>query len=89
MTCARPGCEKEFESKKHNQRFCSQECQKISTNARIMEAYHDEKARKSGEARYCKVCKENLLSRYNTEGICSQCNAKSEADIRRNILGML
>ncbi len=37
-----------------------------------MEKYYEKKAIKNGALRYCKKCKA-VLSRYNSENICSSC----------------
>jgi hypothetical protein len=72
MICANVECKKDFDSKTHNQKYCSDECCRIATNKRIMEKYYEKKAIKKGAIRLCKKCK-CKLSRYNNEDICASC----------------
>lgn len=72
MICANPECLKEFSSKTHNQKYCTDECCRIATNKRIMEKYYEKKAIKNGAVRLCKTCS-SLLSRYNDSNLCSVC----------------
>jgi hypothetical protein len=72
MICANKECSKEFTSKTHNQKYCSDECCRIATNKRIMDRYYEKKAIKKGALRNCKKCKSEL-SRYNDSDICSTC----------------
>jgi hypothetical protein len=65
-------CKNDFDSKTHNQKYCSDECCRISTNKRIMEKYYEKKAIRSGKQRKCKKCSSNL-SRYNTDVYCAKC----------------
>jgi len=76
MICANTECAKEFGSKTHNQKYCSDECCRVSTNKRIMEKYYEKKAIKKGAVRLCKKCK-SQLSRYNSDEICSSCTKKT------------
>jgi hypothetical protein len=73
MICSNTSCSKEFESKTHNQKYCSDECCRIATNRRIMDKYYEKKAIKNGAVRLCKKCK-SKLSRYNSEDLCASCN---------------
>lgn len=69
--CALDECEITFEKKVHNQRFCSRECCRIYTNARILASYHEKKNRvKTGRVCKDKSCS-TLLSRYNEGDYCS------------------
>jgi len=72
MICANTECNKKFDSKTHNQKYCSDECCRVATNKRIMQKYYEKKAIKNGASRLCKGCK-SQLSRYNAEDICSSC----------------
>ena len=47
MICANTECAKEFDSKTHNQKYCSDECCRVATNRRIMEKYYEKKAIKN------------------------------------------
>lgn len=71
VKCALEGCVNEFSPKVHNQRFCSKECCRIYTNARILEQYH-QKRKKVYEERSCKIngCG-TVLSKYNTGNLCA------------------
>ena len=78
VVCAREGCEETFAKAVHNQRFCSKECCRIYTNARILAAYHAKKKKKvTGRVCKSKTC-ETLLSRYNPEDHCANCSTKSK-----------
>ena len=82
-TCARNGCEQQYTKKTHNQKYCSDECCRIATNAKIMERYYENKRLRSGAVRLCKTCN-SKLSRYNMLSQCSICEAKKITD--QNIL---
>lgn len=88
MICSREDCGKEFNSKTHNQKYCSDECCRIATNRRIMEKYYEKKAIKSGKQRQCKTCKANL-SRYNYSNMCSLCEEKKDSENKKNLLEMI
>jgi hypothetical protein len=88
MICANKTCEKIFDPKTHNQKYCSDECCRIATNKKIMEKYYEKKAIRSGTKRQCKKCKV-LLSRYNSQDICSSCEKKYHIDNKEKILRML
>jgi len=76
VVCALEGCENEFDKKVHNQRFCSRECCRIYTNARILAQYHERKNKKmTGRVCKTKSCG-TLLSRYNEEEYCASCLQK-------------
>ena len=75
MKCANSECNKEFNSKTHNQKYCSDECCRLATNRRIMEKYYEKKAIKNGAHRVCKKCK-TKLSRYNQTEVCSSCEKR-------------
>jgi hypothetical protein len=87
--CANPKCMMGFEPARHNQKYCSKECCKVVTNSKIMEQYYEEKDRKSGKPRTCKVCKSSKLSRYNAGNTCSSCVARQDAANRMNLLRAL
>ncbi len=88
MICSREDCGKEFASKTHNQKYCSDECCRIATNRRIMEKYYEKKAIKGGKQRQCKSCK-SILSRYNYTSICSLCEEKKDSESKKSLLEML
>jgi hypothetical protein len=88
MICANKECAKEFSSKTHNQKYCSDECCRIATNRRIMEKYYEKKAIRNGALRKCKKCKVKL-SRYNQNEMCSVCEKNSSTKDRNKIIGML
>ena len=87
MICANKECAKEFDSKTHNQKYCSDECCRIATNKRIMEKYYEKKAIKNGSSRQCKKCK-SQLSRYNADLICSKCN-KQLRDTSKSLMEVI
>lgn len=82
MICFNTECGKNFDSKTHNQKYCSEECCRIATNKRIMEKYYEKKAIKKGSVRLCKKCK-SQLSRYNAEQVCSSCLKKTTMNSRK------
>jgi hypothetical protein len=88
--CARDGCNVEFTSKKHNQKYCSPECCRIATNARIMREYYASRARLGGKVRICgEVGCNAKLSRYNKDKVCSSCLAARRAAESDKLLRML
>lgn len=87
--CAREDCRSPFQANKHNQRYCSVECCKVVTNQRIMAAYYEEKARKSGKTRICSSCNITKLSRYNPSKICQACIASKKTDERQALLALV
>jgi len=86
MMCARDGCDNPFKPATHNQKYCCSECCRIATNAKIMERYYRNKALRSGKQRTCSTrgC-DNVLSRYNYEPVCSECNSKKSSRTRVRI----
>lgn len=88
MICANKECEKEFDAKTHNQKYCCDECCRVATNKKIMEKYYEKKAIRSGAKRECRVCK-SRLSRYNQSSICAKCEKNSAIKNRLTILRML
>ena len=87
--CARGGCEESYQRKTHNQKYCSDECCRLATNARIMEKYYARREQKSGKTRYCSKCKETKLSRYNDTTICSGCLSAKEVGMNNSVVSML
>jgi hypothetical protein len=76
--CAREDCNNNFEPKAHNGKYCSPECRKISTNAKVLQRYYDKKGLNSGKQK--RVCHNKscgtILSKYNKENICESCKTK-------------
>lgn len=74
MICAFDECGKEFDPHRHNQKYCSSECCKESTNKRIRKKYQDAKDRLGGKHRICSNsgCS-TVLSRYTEGTICGKC----------------
>lgn len=89
ITCARKGCGEEFSKKTHNQKYCCDECCRLATNDRIMEKYYERRDQRQGKTRWCVVCKETKLSRYNDTNTCSSCKTKKEIDTNNSVLTML
>lgn len=87
MRCAYAECGQEFEAKTHNQRYCSDDCCRKATNARLMEQYYEKKARLKGHIRVCANpdC-ETVLSRYNDGKTCRKCEATKEQEKRLQLL---
>ena len=67
-------CQKDFEFKTHNQKYCSNQCCRIATNKRIMEKYYEKRRRLAGEERLCKCGAP--LSKYNPSSECIICERK-------------
>ena len=88
MICANTECNKEFEPKTHNQKYCTDECCRIATNKRIMDKYYERKAIRNGASRPCKKCKAQL-SRYNKSNICSVCEKSLSIENRKKIMGFI
>lgn len=85
MICANSDCSKDFESKTHNQKYCSDDCCRVATNKKIMEKYYEKKAIRNGAVRLCKKCK-SKLSRYNSENVCSKCVKSNNSQHKENLL---
>ena len=93
LECARVECQAPYTPSTHNQKYCSNECLRIETNAKMIKKYHDKMAIKRGKPRYCSTC-EVKLSRYNTSPQCSSCEAAEVkatpsskiADILNNVI---
>lgn len=86
-SCAYSECTKEFKAKAHNQKYCSIECCKIATNARLMDQYYARRARLSGAKRMCAGKKCNVrLSRYNDGKLCSGCSSAGTAEKKQQLL---
>jgi hypothetical protein len=88
LICAREDCKKHFVKRTHNQKFCSDDCCKIATNRRLMERYYARKARRSGAERFCVVCNETKLSRYNNSDTCGSCEVSSKENFRNSLVSM-
>ena len=80
-TCAE--CGKEFEFKTHNQKYCTPECCRKSTNKKIMKKYYEKKEILSGKERHCECG--SVLSRYNMEDRCYPCQAKFTEDEKNKV----
>ena len=69
--CARDECDVVFAPKAHNGIYCSEECRRIATNAKVLQRYYDGKDKKKKKKRTCKDKDCNtVLSQYNKEDIC-------------------
>jgi hypothetical protein len=88
MKCLNSECEKHFEAKTHNQKYCSDECCRVATNKRIMEKYYEKKAIKNGAPRKCKGCP-GFLSRYNSEPYCSKCIKSKHAKHKKDLMDII
>ena len=88
MICLNSECGKDFESKTHNQKYCSDECCRVATNKRIMEKYYEKKAIKNGAPRKCKGCP-GFLSRYNSEAYCAKCIKSSHTKNKKNLMDIV
>lgn len=88
--CAYAECGLEFEAKTHNQRYCSDDCCRRATNARLMKQYYERKARRQGRIRVCASpgCG-TRLSRYNDSKVCQGCAAAQENERRQQLLDII
>lgn len=87
--CANPDCNTAFNPTRHNQKYCSKECCKVVTNAKIMQQYYEKKDRKSGKKRICRRCKTTALSRYNESTVCQSCVLADRAMNRLELLHLV
>lgn len=87
--CANPTCNISFNPTRHNQKYCSKECCKVVTNAKIMQQYYEKKDRKSGKKRVCRKCKQTSLSRYNEGTMCQSCVLAEKSENRIELLRMV
>lgn len=87
--CANPQCETSFNPTRHNQKYCSKDCCKVVTNAKIMQQYYDKKDRKSGKKRVCNSCDITTLSRYNEGNVCQPCILGERAANRLELLQLV
>lgn len=85
VVCARNDCGKTFIRGTHNQKYCSKECFRITTNKKIVERYHENKKILNGKRRDCRLCG-NALSRYNKTNKCSACSSSSGGNDLINFL---
>ena len=71
-------------------KYCSDECCKEATNAKIKQKYYEKKERLAGKKRVCKTrgCS-TILSRYNAESVCSVCDAKQRSKERLDLVEMV
>lgn len=65
-------CNKGFDKKTHNQKYCDSDCCRKATNERIMQRYYEKRDNRRGKERHCETCNKKL-SRYNEESKCSSC----------------
>jgi len=80
VECRREECPNKFQKAVHNQSFCSKECCRIYTNARILAQYHQKK-NKVLKGRVCRDSScSTLLSRYNPEDYCAVHEKKRHLD---------
>jgi hypothetical protein len=90
MICAYKECGNKFESKTHNQKYCSDECCRTATNQKLKDQYYEKKARLRGKKRMCKTSGCNTsLSRYNEDKICSKCSASNEKNKQKELIEMV
>lgn len=88
--CAYTECAQAFEAKTHNQRYCSEDCCRRATNARLMEQYYERKARRQGHIRVCASPDCNTrLSRYNDGEECQKCAAAKKEISRQQLRNMV
>lgn len=87
--CAYAECGREFNPTNHNMKYCSDECCRRATNARLMAQYYERKARRQGRIRVCANGCGTRLSRYNDGKICQKCEAERAANARNELWDML
>ena len=84
--CANPTCTNEFEVRRVNMIYCSNDCCKEATNAKLIARYHAKKNKHAGERRCTCGAK---LSRYNSNSKCHACIIADEQRDRRALLDEL
>lgn len=84
--CANSECTNDFEVRRVNMIYCSNECCRQATNAKLIARYHAKKQQKTGE-RTC-ACG-TKLSRYNSNSKCHACIIADENKERINLLSEL
>lgn len=87
--CAWPDCSKSFEKKTHNQKYDTDECCRVATNAQIMKRYYRNKARRNGKIRYCNNECGTKLSRYNEKDTCQSCQYSKQQSGKNDLLRQL
>lgn len=79
--CKNSKCKKKFLAKVYNSIYCSAECRRTVTNAKLLANYYEKKKNKN-KKRICKTLNcTTVLNRYNKENICELC--KQERYIKR------
>lgn len=86
--CANPQCGIEYTPGTFNHKFCTPDCRKVVTNARLMERYYENRDRRRGKLRLCRLC-DQPLSRYNETKECQACTAKKNTDARERLLELI
>lgn len=81
-------CDGEFTPHRYNMIYCSPECCRQATNAKIVARYYEKKKEKNREPRQCTDCS-TILSRYNDSETCYSCIARIEKSNRRKLLNEL
>jgi hypothetical protein len=90
MICSNDGCENEFEKTTHNQKYCSDECCRVATNAKIKEKNQEKRDRLNGKKRVCKNRGCNtILSMFNEESTCAGCDASQRARDLKDLMGII
>lgn len=90
IECAYAECDIKFTPKTHNQRYCSDDCCRKATNARLMEQYYEKKDRLKGRIRVCANTHcGTVLSRYNEGKTCLKCEAAQKQQKRMELLDNL
>lgn len=84
--CANEQCSNLFEVRKINMIYCSNECCRVVSNARLIAKYHAKK--KKVGFRTCAQCGFRL-SRYNNNTECHACIKKKENQDRIKLLAEL
>ena|SRR6476469_6755639 len=87
--CARDECDIVSVRKKHNQKYCSDECCRLATNKRIMKKYYDRRDQRMGKIRYCNICGTTQLSRYNNSQTCAPCVSRRQVEANTAVAEML
>jgi|SRR5215203_963548 len=80
-------CTNSFEAKRVNMIYCSNECCRAATNAKLIARYHLNKKLLT-EDRFCIACG-SRLSKYNKDLSCYSCQNKSASEKRKETLAKL
>lgn len=80
-------CGETFIARRINMIYCTDQCCKTATNAKLIASYHSKKQLKN-IPRDCSSCGARL-SRYNKDITCNSCKNRDESKKRKELLEQL